>query len=88
LNYIYIKYFFKTGVLGPPVWEPGPKILEDPAGAPKTNLPVPCRPPFWGAGGDALRAIGTSTRGLLAPLHKGMDTSSCSKAIHILILNG
>jgi hypothetical protein len=31
----------------PPVWVPDPKILGGPTGAPKTALPMPCRPPFW-----------------------------------------
>jgi hypothetical protein len=46
--YNLVKFIFSgAGVLGPPVWEPGPKILEGPAGAPKTAQPAPCRPPFW-----------------------------------------
>jgi hypothetical protein len=40
LNYIYIELFFGTGVLGPQVWEPSPKILEIHAGAPKTDMPA------------------------------------------------
>jgi hypothetical protein len=41
LNYIYVEHFFGAGVLGPPVWEPGPNILGGHAGAPKTYLQVP-----------------------------------------------
>jgi hypothetical protein len=43
--------------LGPPVWEPGPKILGGPADAPETACPAPAGHHFGGAGGDALRAI-------------------------------
>jgi hypothetical protein len=38
--------FFGSVVLGPPAWEPGPKILGGPASAPKTAHSAPCRLSF------------------------------------------
>jgi hypothetical protein len=35
------KQFFGTGVLEPPVWEPGPSFLGGHAGTPKTDLLMP-----------------------------------------------
>jgi hypothetical protein len=49
-----LQLFFGVGVLGPPVWEPGPKILRGFVDAPKTVHPAPCHH-FRGAGGDALK---------------------------------
>jgi hypothetical protein len=43
--------------LGPPVWEPGPKILGGPAGAPKRPVRCPVGHHFGGVGGDALRVF-------------------------------
>jgi hypothetical protein len=47
LNIILGPVFWRR-VLGPPVWEPGPKILGGHTDAPKTDQPAPCRLPFWG----------------------------------------
>jgi hypothetical protein len=47
LNYICVEHFFEAGVLGPPVWEPDPKILRGHAGAPIGHK-------FESAGGDTL----------------------------------
>jgi hypothetical protein len=41
-GFSYFYVYFRTGVLGAPVWEPGPKILGGPAGAPKMTHPAPC----------------------------------------------
>jgi hypothetical protein len=49
LNYIHVEHFFGAGVLGPPVWEPSPKILGGHVGAPKTNLSVPLPATILGA---------------------------------------
>jgi hypothetical protein len=49
LNYICVELFFGAGVFGPPVWEPGPKILGGHAGAPKADLPAPLPATILGA---------------------------------------
>jgi hypothetical protein len=40
LNNLLKFMFFGAGVLGPPAWKPGPKILGRFAGAPKTAHPA------------------------------------------------
>jgi hypothetical protein len=49
LNYICKETIFWTGVLGLPVWEPGPKILGGHADAPKTDLSTPLSATILGA---------------------------------------